>query len=439
MDHFSYRDRSLFCEDVPVAELAERYGTPLYIYSEATLLHHLKQIQSAFASADPIICYSVKANGNLSLCRLMGRHGAGFDVTSGGEFFRAQKAGPAGAKIVFAGVGKTDAEIRYALENDVFLFDVESEQELHTIGAIAKEMGRKAAVALRVNPDLPPKTHVKTDTSVKGVKFGLDIETVVDVAKGVVGHPGLAVVGLHMHLGSPILKAEPYRLGGEKAVKLIAAFRSQGHDIRYLNMGGGFGINYRKDEALPASAFADVILPAVKETGCQLVLEPGRFIVGNAAILLSRVLYTKSTGGKHYVIQDAAMNDLIRPTLYGSFHRVWPAALPPGLPERPEVDMTVDTDTGNPFVQSPGTFRQDVVGPVCESGDFLAKDRPLPTLTRGDLLAVFSAGAYGMAMSSNYNSRLRAAEVLVTGRTHRLIRRRETFRDLVACEEDCLT
>jgi len=439
MDHFSYRDRSLFCEDVPVAELAERYGTPLYIYSEATLLHHLKQIQTAFVSADPIICYSVKANGNLSLCRLMGRHGAGFDVTSGGEFFRAQKAGPAGAKIVFAGVGKTDAEIRYALENDVFLFDVESEQELHTIGAIAKEMGRKAAVALRVNPDLPPKTHVKTDTSVKGVKFGLDIETVVDVAKGVVCHPGLAVVGLHMHLGSPILKAEPYRLGGEKAVKLIAAFRSQGHDIRYLNMGGGFGINYRKDEALPASAFADVILPAVKETGCQLVLEPGRFIVGNAAILLSRVLYTKSTGGKHYVIQDAAMNDLIRPTLYGSFHRVWPAALPPGLPERPEVDMTVDTDTGNPFVPTPGTFRQDVVGPVCESGDFLAKDRPLPTLTRGDLLAVFSAGAYGMAMSSNYNSRLRAAEVLVTGRTHRLIRRRETFRDLVACEEDCLT
>ena len=439
MDHFSYRDRSLFCEDVPVAELAERYGTPLYIYSEATLLHHLKQIQTAFVSADPIICYSVKANGNLSLCRLMGRHGAGFDVTSGGEFFRAQKAGPAGAKVVFAGVGKTDAEIRYALKNDVFLFDVESEQELHTIGAIAKEMGRKAAVALRVNPDLPPKTHVKTDTSVKGVKFGLDIETVVDVAKGVVCHPGLAVVGLHMHLGSPILKAEPYRLGGEKAVKLIAAFRSQGHDIQYLNMGGGFGINYRKDEALPASAFADVILPAVKETGCQLVLEPGRFIVGNAAILLSRVLYTKSTGGKHYVIQDAAMNDLIRPTLYGSFHRVWPAALPPGLPERPEVDMTVDTDTGNPFVQSPGTFRQDVVGPVCESGDFLAKDRPLPTLTRGDLLAVFSAGAYGMAMSSNYNSRLRAAEVLVTGRTHRLIRRRETFRDLVACEEDCLT
>ena len=218
-----------------------------------------------------------------------------------------------------------------------------------------------------------------------------------------------------MHLGSPILKAEPYRQGCEKAVTLVEAFREQGHDIRYLNMGGGFGINYRKDEALPASAFAEVILPAVKETGCQLVLEPGRFIVGNAAILLSRVLFTKSTGGKHYIIQDAAMNDLIRPTLYGSFHRIWPVVLPPGLPDRPAVDMDIDPDRANPFRELPATFRQDVVGPVCESGDFLAKDRPLPALKRGDLLAVFSAGAYGMAMSSNYNSRLRAAEVLVTG------------------------
>ncbi|HEV3439899.1 MAG TPA: diaminopimelate decarboxylase [Gemmata sp.] len=439
MDHFEYRDRTLFCEDVPVAELAEKYGTPLYIYSQATLLHHLKQIQTAFAEANPIICYSVKANGNLSLCRLMSKHGAGFDVTSGGEYYRALKAGPPGVKIVFASVGKTDPEIRYALEKGVFLFDVESEQELLTIGEIAKSMGRKASVALRVNPDLPPKTHVKTDTSVKGVKFGLDIETIVDVAKSVVGHPGLEIVGLHMHLGSPILKAEPYREGAAKAVTLIKAFRAQGHDIKYLNMGGGFGINYRKQEALPASAFAEVILPAVKETGCQLVLEPGRFIVGNAAIIASRVVFTKSTGGKHYIIQDAAMTDLIRPTLYGSIHRIWPVALAAGLPDRPEVDMTIDPDKGNPFILMENTFRQDVVGPVCESGDYLAKDRPLPTMKRGDLMAVFSAGAYGMAMASNYNSRLRAAEVLVTGRTHRLIRRRETFNDLVACEEDCLT
>lgn len=437
MDHFNYRDRTLFCEDVPVPELAEKYGTPLYVYSESALVANLNEVQTAFKDANPVICYSVKANGNLSLCRLMGQHGSGFDVTSQGEFQRALKAGPAGAKVVFAGVGKTDAEIEFALKNDVFLFDVESEQELHAIGAVAQKLGVKANVALRVNPDLPPKTHVKTDTSVKGVKFGLDIETIVDVAKGVVGHPGLAVVGLHMHLGSPILKADPYRMGAEKGLGLIKQFRAQGHDIKYLNMGGGFGINYRKDEAKPASAFAEAIFPALKESGCQLILEPGRFIVGNAAILLSRVVFTKSTGGKHYIIQDAAMNDLIRPTLYGSFHRIWPVNPAADVPVTPDVNG--DPDDPNPFREMANCFKQDVVGPVCESGDYLAKDRPLPGLTRGALLAVFSAGAYGMTMSSNYNSRCRAAEVLVTGRTHRLIRRRETFSDLVACEEDCLT
>ena len=437
MDHFGYRDRTLFCEDVPVPELAAQYGTPLYVYSQAALISQLKDVQTAFAEAKPVICYSVKANGNLSLCRLMGQNGSGFDVTSQGEFQRALKAGPVGAKIVFAGVGKSDAEIEFALTNGVFLFDVESEQELHAIGAVAQRLGVKANVALRVNPDLPPKTHVKTDTSVKGVKFGLDIETIIDVAHGVVGHPGLAVVGLHMHLGSPILKAEPYRQGCEKGVALIRAFRAQGHDIKYLNMGGGFGISYRKDEAKPASAFAEVILPAVRETGCQLILEPGRFIVGNAAILLSRVVFTKDTGGKHYIIQDAAMNDLIRPTLYGSFHRVWPVTPAADVPVTPDVNG--DPDDPDPFRAMPNCFNQDVVGPVCESGDYLAKDRPLPAVKRGDLLAVFSAGAYGMAMASNYNSRVRAAEVLVTGRTHRLIRRRETFADLVACEEDCLT
>ncbi len=437
MDHFDYRDRTLFCEDVPVPELAAKYGTPLYVYSENALVSRLKEVQTAFAEAKPVICYSVKANGNLSLCRLMGQHGSGFDVTSQGEFQRALKAGPSGSKIVFAGVGKSDAEIEFALKNDVFLFDVESEQELHAIGAVAQKLGVKANVALRVNPDLPPKTHVKTDTSVKGVKFGLDIETIVDVAKTVVGHPGLAVVGLHMHLGSPILKAEPYRQGAEKGVALIKQFRAQGHDIKFLNMGGGFGINYRKDEAKPASAFAEAIMPALRESGCQLILEPGRFIVGNSAILLSRVVFTKSTGGKHYIIQDAAMNDLIRPTLYGSFHRVWPVAPGADVPVKPDVNG--DPDDPQPFRTMPNCFNQDVVGPVCESGDYLAKDRPLPTMKRGELLAVFSAGAYGMAMASNYNSRVRAAEVLVTGRTHRLIRRRETFADLVACEEDCLT
>lgn len=428
MDHFHYRDRELYCEDVPVTKLAAQYGTPLFVYSQATLLHHLRQLQQAFAPAEPIICYSVKTNGNLTICRLMAQHGAGFDVTSGGELYRALTADPQAA-IVFAGVGKTADEMRYALENRVMLFNVESEAELHTLADVAHALGKVAPVALRVNPALPPKTHVKTDTSVKGTKFGLDIDTVLEVAQGVVGRPGVAVVGLHMHLGSPILKTDPYHEGAQKAITLVERLRQQGHPIRYLNMGGGFGIHYRKQEALPASAFAEVILPAVRATGCKLVLEPGRFIVGNAGILISQVLFTKHSGGKNFVIQDAGMNDLVRPTLYDSFHRIWPVAPVLGVPCPPE-DYEADI---------PGTLIVDVVGPVCETGDFLAKDRRLPPVRPGDLLATFSAGAYGMSMSSNYNSRVRPAEVLVTSDTHRLIRRRETFEDLVRCEADLVS
>jgi diaminopimelate decarboxylase len=373
---------------------------------------------------DPLICYSLKTNGNLHICRVLAEHGSGFDVTSGGELFRALNAGGSGDKIVFAGVGKTDAEIRYALENNVFLFNVESEAELLNLAEVARSAGKPAGVALRVNPDLPPKTHVKTDTSVKGVKFGLDIDTILDVARGVVGNPHVQIIGLHMHLGSPILSTKPYQEGAAKGVVLIERLRQQGHPIRILNMGGGFGIHYRKQEAQPAQAFAEVIVPAVLKTNCRLVLEPGRFISGNAGILVSRVLFTKESGGKHFLIQDAAMNDLIRPTLYESFHRIWPAEPGEDVPTPPE-DYEAEIA---------GTIKQDVVGPVCESGDFLAKERRLPMLKRGDVLATFSAGAYGMAMSSNYNSRPRAAEVLVDGAQHRLIRRRETYEDLIRPE-----
>ncbi len=428
MDHFAFRNRNLHCENIPVAKLAEQYGTPLYIYSKATLLHHLHQIQEAFSDVNPLICYSVKTNGNLSLCKLMAEHGSGFDVTSGGELHRALLAGGKGEKIVFAGVGKTDAEFRTALENNVALFNIESEAELHAIGEVAKSLGKVANVALRVNPDLPPKTHAKTDTSVKGVKFGLDIETVLDVAQGILSNKSVKVIGLHMHLGSPILSVEPYRLGVAKALHLIAKLREQGHPISVLNMGGGFGIHYRKQEAQPAKAFAEVIIPAVKEANCKLILEPGRFIVGNAGLLLSRVIYIKESGGKHFVIQDAAMNDLIRPTLYDAFHRIWPAQPSAEFPTLPE-DFELDV---------PGGLKVDVVGPVCESGDFLAKGRSLPPMKRGELLATFSAGAYGMSMSSNYNSRVRAAEVLVDGSESRLIRRRETYADLVGPELDAM-
>ncbi len=426
MDHFTYKNRILHCDDVPVPALAEKYGTPLYVYSKKTLQHHLKQLQTAFKAVDPLVCYSIKTNGNLHITRLMVEGGAGCDVTSGGELFRALKAGCAASKIVFAGAGKTDTEIRMALDANVFLFNVESEGELSAIAALAKSMGRVANVALRVNPDLPPKTHAKTDTSVKGVKFGLDIDTVLEFAAKVVKNPHIKVVGLHMHLGSPILSVEPYRQGMVKGQVLIDKLRAQGHAINVWNMGGGFGIHYKKDEALPASAFAEVIVPAIQDSVCRLVLEPGRFIVGNAGLLVSRVIYTKDSGGKHFVIQDAAMNDLIRPTLYDSFHRIWPVAPAQAFAAPPEDFQ----------IANPGTTMCDVVGPVCESGDFLAKERYLPPMQRGDLLATFSAGAYGMAMASNYNGRPRAAEVLVDGGEHHLIRRRETFEDLIRPEVD---
>jgi diaminopimelate decarboxylase len=424
MDYFHYRDRALHCEEVPVAVLAEQYGTPLYIYSTRTLLHHLAQLQKAFRAAEPLICYSLKTNPNLTICRIMAEAGAGFDVTSGGELYRALRAGGVGKRIVFAGVGKTDDELRDGLDAGVLMFNVESEAEFGALTDVARAAGQPAQVALRVNPDLAPKTHVKTDTSVKGAKFGFDIVGVIDFAKTIVGNEMVQVVGLHMHLGSPILETKPYREALEKAHELVGRLRGIGHPIQYLNMGGGFGIHYRKREALPAEAFAEVIVPAVKGLGCKLILEPGRFIVGNAGILLSRVIYTKESGGRRILIQDAAMNDLIRPTLYDSFHRIWPVTPAEGSPAPPE-DYEAEMS---------GTMPQDIVGPICESGDFLARDRRLPAMRRGDLLATFSAGAYGMAMSSNYNGRRRAAEVLVDRASHHLIRRRETYEDLIRPE-----
>jgi diaminopimelate decarboxylase len=368
----------------------------------------------------------LKTNGNLSIARLMREAGTGFDVTSGGELYRALQAHGTGDKIVFAGVGKTDAEMRYGIESGVLIFNVESEAELAALAGVAEQMGKKVAIALRVNPDVDPKTHAKTTTGKRGTKFGMDWDKILAIGQSLVGNSWISLEGIHMHLGSPILTTEPYREALERAVPLIAQLRQQGHPIQYLNTGGGFGIHYKKQEALPAEAFAEVILPAVRMTGCQLILEPGRFIVGNAGILLSRVLYTKDSGGRHFIIQDAAMTDLIRPTLYESFHRIWPAEPAETLPAPPE-----DYE-----VHMPNTRPTDVVSSVCESSDYLARDRYLPTMKRGDLMVTFSAGAYGMVMSSNYNGRLRAAEVLVDGHHHRLIRRRDTYEDLVRQETE---
>lgn len=421
MDYFHYRNEELYCEEARVADLAAQYGTPLWIYSKRTLLHHLRQIQQAFSAVEPVICYSVKANSNLGILKVMNEAGSSFDVVSGGELYRVKQAGADTSKVVFAGVGKTDEEIRFALENNVLMFNVESEAELDAIASVSQSLGKTGPVALRLNPDIDAKTHAKTTTGKKGNKFGMDIERAEQLAEKVLSDRRLSLRGIHMHLGSPILTTEPYAAAVVKAAEVVARFRARGHDTRWINLGGGFGINYRKQEALPASAYASVIVPTIQQAGCRLALEPGRFIVGNSGILVSQVIYTKREGGKLFVIQDAAMNDLVRPAMYDAFHRIWPVK--PAQPAPADYEADIE-----------GCEPADVVGPICESGDYLAKGRSLPPVGRGDLLCTFSAGAYGMAMSSNYNSRPRAAEVLVDGAAHRLIRRRENYADLVAHE-----
>ena len=403
MQPFVYRDGELYCEDVPVAKLAEQYGTPLWVYSKSFILGQLLQIQTAFSEVDPVICYSVKANSTLGILKVIRDAGCSFDVVSGGELYRVKAAGGDTTKVVFAGVGKTDEEIRFALENDILMFDVESEQELDAIAAVADSMGKVGRVVLRLNPDIDAKTHSKTTTGKKGNKFGMDLERI------------------HMHLGSPILTTDPYAAAGQKAIEVVEGLRKDGHDINWINLGGGFGISYRGNEGLPASAYAAVIVPAVKQAKCRLALEPGRFVVGNSCVLVSRVVFTKREGGKLFVIQDGAMNDLVRPAMYDSFHRVWPV--------KPTIPMPDDVEG-----EIPGCEKTDVVGPICESSDYFAKDRYLPSMQRGDLFATFSAGAYGSAMSSNYNSRPRATELLVDGTKVTVIRRRETYEDLVAHE-----
>ena len=423
MNAFEYRNHELYCEDVPVRELAEKYGTPVWVYSKAKFLHEFTQLRDAFAALDPVICYSVKANSNLHILKALNEAGSSFDVVSGGELFRVLKAGADTTRVVFAGVGKTDDEIRLALEQNILMFNVESEAELKAISAVAAHMGRVAPVALRLNPDIDAKTHQKTTTGKKGNKFGMDIERHNELAAQVLVDPHLELRGIHMHLGSPILTTEPYELAAKKAVEVIAELRSKGHVIDWVNLGGGFGLSYRNDEAPDYATYAKVIVPHIQAAGCRLALEPGRSIIGNACVLISQVIYTKREGGKLFVIQDGAMNDLARPAMYDAFHRVWPV--------QSELPLPYDCEAA----EISGCEVTDVVGPVCESSDYFAKNRALPPLKRGDYLSTFSAGAYGSSMSSNYNSRPRAAEVLVSGNEVKLIRKRETYDDLIALEE----
>jgi len=424
MDCFDYRDGDLHCEDVPAARIAEQIGTPTYVYSKTTILNHFERIARAFEELNPVICYSIKSCPNLHICRLLAEQGSGFDVVSGGELFRALQAGADPSKITYAGVGKTDREIAEAIDAGIGFFNIESEAELENVIRISHDKARPVRAALRVNPDVDPKTHRYTTTGKKETKFGVDLARAKQVFHTYGRDRLVRLSGIHLHIGSPVNSVDPYKEALGKALALIDALRRDGFEIDTIDIGGGFGANYQENQAPVAAEYAEGIVPLLRGRGLRVIMEPGRSIIANAGILLTRVLYVKASGERQFVIVDAAMNDLIRPSLYGSFHFIWPVRPHGGLiPPKREEGLCLN-----------GSVLVDVVGPVCETGDFLARDRYLPPVRRGDLLAVFTAGAYGFAMSSQYNSRCRAAEVLVSGGDWRRIRRRETYADLVAAE-----
>ncbi|HYB19625.1 MAG TPA: diaminopimelate decarboxylase [Thermodesulfobacteriota bacterium] len=411
MHDFQYKGYDLYCEDFPIQTIAKEVGTPFYLYSLNTLENHFRAFQSAFSKVDHLVCFSAKANSNIAILRIFTRMGAGVDVVSGGELFRAMKAGARPERIVYSGVGKRLDEIEYALELPILMFNVESSQELVTMDRIAGRMGTKAPVALRVNPDVDPRTHPYISTGMKRNKFGINIQKSLDEYRLAHTLPNVRVIGVSCHIGSQLTEVDPFVDAVQRIKELVQKLRDEGMNIRYLDMGGGLGITYNEEEPPHPMEYAQALLNELRGIDCTLILEPGRVIVGNAGILVTRVLYTKAGDEKNFIIVDAAMNDLIRPSLYGSYQRIQPVH---------QVDR--------------GEVLADVVGPICESGDFLAKDRKLPNMEQGDLLAVMSAGAYGFSMSSNYNSRPRAAEVLVARDKFYVIRQREDFDDLIRGE-----
>jgi diaminopimelate decarboxylase len=411
MHYFKYKKGELYAEGVPMGLLAERYGTPLYVYSAATLVRHITAYEKAFRSIPHITCFAMKANSNIAVLKLLGQHGAGADVVSGGEIARALKAGIPASKIVYAGVGKTASEIRMAIKAGILMLNVESQEELLAIDAIARSMKRRAPVSIRINPDIDAGTHPYITTGLKKYKFGIPRESALDLYRDASSLKGIEVVGVQKHIGSQITEIAPFADSLERILGLVDELRARGIALRYVDIGGGLGISYDGRKAPEPNDLAARVLPMLKGRKLTLVTEPGRSIVGNAGVLLTRVIYLKEGPGKRFVIIDGGMNDLMRPALYDAYHEI--------LPVRKRKAKTV---------------LSDVVGPICETGDFLARERGLPEVSPGDVLAVMSAGAYGFAMSSNYNSRPRPAEVLVNGSRHGLIRRRESLSDLMRGE-----
>jgi diaminopimelate decarboxylase len=412
MHFFKYRSGELFAEDIPVKKLAEKYGTPLYIYSYNTLLRHFKAYDEAFNGYKHIICFAVKSNPNTAILRLFAKHGGGADIVSGGELYLSLQAGVSPERIVYAGVGKTEEEIRFALRSKILMFNVESESELREIDRVAGRMKTKAPIALRINPDIDPGTHPYITTGLKKYKFGIPIEDALEYYRLASRLRNTEVVGVHKHIGSQITKITPFVDALKRVLILIDKLRAQGLEIRYLDAGGGLGIPYKDEEPPVPRDLARNLMPLLKGRDLTLIMEPGRSIVGNAGVLVTKTLYLKKGEDKEFVIVDAGMNDLIRPSLYEAYHHILPVV-------RNKREKVVS----------------DVVGPICESGDFLARGREISRMRQGEYLAVMSAGAYGFSMSSNYNSRPKAAEVMVKGKEHFLIRKRQTYEDLVKNEQ----
>ena len=410
---FDYRNGELHCEDVALGELATRFGTPLYVYSRAAITTAYRSYANALEGRTALVCYAMKANSNLAVLDVLARLGAGFDIVSGGELERVLAAGASASKVVFSGVGKSEREIEQALGVDVLCFNVESVAELERIDTVARRLGKRARVSIRVNPDVDARTHPYISTGLKENKFGVSYGQTLDVYRDAARRPGLEVVGIDCHIGSQITEIAPYLDAAERILELVEALEREGIVLEHIDFGGGLGIRYRSEEPPPSSELVRALLARLDARGLghrRVMFEPGRSIVGNAGVLLTRVEYLKHGEAKHFAIVDAAMNDLLRPTLYDAWMGVVPVA-----PGREATQI------------------YDVVGPVCESGDWLARDRAL-ALTVGDLLAVTSAGAYGMAMGSNYNTRPRAAEVMVDGRQAFCVRQRERIEDLIAGE-----
>ena len=416
-DAFQYRGGKLHCEDVNAEELVAAHGTPLYVYSRGSIVSRFEDFDKAFGGIDRLIAYSVKANGNLSLLQLLREQGAGADIVSGGELHRALLAGMLPERIVFSGVGKTVVELAGGLDAGIYGFNVESEGELRELANLGETMGKPAPIALRVNPDVVAQTqHHYTATGHKETKFGIPIERAREIYRRARDEKGLHVRGVDVHIGSQILDVKPYQLALERVLELVDDLRKDGIELEYIDLGGGFGVSYEQGRETPARDFAEALLPDLQRSGLRLVLEPGRFIMGPSGILLTRVLYIKSYGGKTFVITDAGMNDLLRPSHYASYHLIANAEQHDGREELPV----------------------DVVGPICETGDFLALDRTMDLPQEGELLAVHTTGAYGFSMASTYNARTRPAEVLVDGADFRAIRKRETYEDLVRGEIELL-